>query len=135
MDSAPNPREPDLTPDANVSFGAHALNPAAQSPENPLQTSPPPEQVQPPASRAEVWLHRFWLVVFVIFCIELGMLLTVIPWTRVWMENSLLAAHPTWRTIFQDDFVRGVISGLGLVDVWIGIWEAVHYKDPGKRKA
>jgi hypothetical protein len=29
--------------------------------------------------------------------------------------------------------VRGVITGIGLVDVWIGIWEAVHYKDPGKK--
>ncbi len=110
------------------------VRPPAQTSGNPLETSPVPAQAQPP-SRAELWIHRFWLVVFVIFCIELGMLLTVLPWTRVWMENSILAAHPGWRTVLQDNFVRGVISGLGLVDVWIGIWEAVHYKDPGKRKA
>ncbi len=25
--------------------------------------------------------------------------------------------------------VRGIISGLGLLDIWIGISEAIHYRD------
>jgi hypothetical protein len=25
--------------------------------------------------------------------------------------------------------VKGVITGIGLIDIWIGIWEAVHYRD------
>jgi hypothetical protein len=25
--------------------------------------------------------------------------------------------------------VRGLISGLGLLDIWIGVSEAVHYRD------
>ncbi len=85
-------------------------------------------------SRGSVWLHRVWLVIFVIFCVELGMLLSVLPWTRVWTDNSLLAAHSGWHAFLRNNFVRGVITGVGLVDVWIGIWEAVHYRDPGKKK-
>lgn len=81
-------------------------------------------------SRATVWLHRLSLVILVIFCIELGMLLAVLPWTPVWMNNSLVADSPTLKAIFQGDFVRGLVTGCGLVDIWIGIWEAVHYKDP-----
>lgn len=90
--------------------------------------------VQPPAPvpKHVVWLHRLSLVVFVVFCIELGMLLAILPWTTVWNQNSFLAAHPAVKSVMQSNFVRGLATGFGLVDIWIGIWEAVHYRDPGK---
>ena len=83
-----------------------------------------------PASRATVWRQRIYLVIFVAFCVELGLLLAVLPWTRAWTENRLLAGHLGLRLVLNADFVRGVVSGLGLVDVWIGIREALHYHDP-----
>lgn len=116
-----------MNPDAKV-FPAERL---------PVESKPQPAASAPPGakvSRTSIWLHRLSLVIFVIFCIELGMLLAVLPWTRIWTNNSLLAAHPAWRALAQDNFVRGIITGIGLVDVWIGIWEAVHYRDPGKKK-
>lgn len=88
-----------------------------------------------PAAQAEthssdpVWAQRLKLVVFVLFCIELGMLLAVLPWTRVWTENSLLAAYPSVRAVLQLAFVRGAVTGLGLIDIWLGIREAVVYRD------
>ena len=77
-------------------------------------------------------MHRLSMVIFVAFCVELGMLLVVLPWTRLWTDNSLLAAYPGWRMLAQDNFMRGVVSGLGLVDVWLGIREAMLYHDPGR---
>lgn len=91
---------------------------------------PKPAAKPEPVSRSAVWLHRLSLVILVVFCIELGMLLAVLPWTPVWVNNGLLLAHPGLKAILQANFVRGVITGLGLVDIWIGIWEAVHYRDP-----
>ena len=88
-----------------------------------------PEQ-QTSVSRGTVWLHRISLVIFVIFCIELGMLLAVLPWTPVWVNNGFVDGHPLLKSILQQNFARGLATGFGLVDVWIGIWEAVHYKDP-----
>ncbi len=85
-----------------------------------------------PVSRIVIWSHRLSLVVLVVFCIELGMLLAILPWTTVWNQNSFLVAHPGLRSIFQNNFVRGLATGIGLVDIWIGIWEAVHYRDPVK---
>jgi hypothetical protein len=78
---------------------------------------------------APVWVQRLQLVVMVVFCIELGMLLAVLPWTRVWLDNGLLANYPGLRAFAHHNFVRGAVSGLGLVDIWIGIWEAVHYRE------
>jgi hypothetical protein len=124
MGPAGDPREQtrQVIPEANV------------LPADSLQVNGKPVSPTPPKiTRTTIWLHRASLVIFVIFCIELGMLLAVLPWTRIWTDNSLIAAHPTWRALAQNNFVRGVITGLGLVDVWLGIWEAVHYRDPGKK--
>lgn len=76
-----------------------------------------------------LWLHRFWLVIFVVFCVELGLLLIVLPWTQFWTNNNLLAGLPAVRRLLGHNFVRGLASGLGLVDIWIGIGEAVHYRE------
>jgi hypothetical protein len=129
MGPASDPREPirQVSPDAK---GIAADPLPAESNLQPVPSAPPEAEI----SRTTIWLHRISLVIFVMFCIELGMLLTVLPWTRIWTDNSLLAAHPAWRALLQDNFVRGIITGIGLVDVWIGIWEAVHYHDPGKKK-
>ena len=129
MGPASDPREPirQVNPDAKV-LPADRL--PVESKLQPVPSAPPEAKI----SRTTIWLHRLSLVIFVIFCIELGMLLAVLPWTRLWTDNSLLAAHPVWRALAQDNFVRGIITGIGLVDVWIGIWEAVHYRDPGKKK-
>jgi cadmium resistance protein CadD (predicted permease) len=79
-----------------------------------------------------IWSHRLSLVVFVVFCIELGMLLAILPWTTVWNQNSFISAYPALKSLVQNNFIRGIATGLGLVDIWIGIWEAVHYRDPVK---
>jgi hypothetical protein len=129
MGPASDPRESErqVSTDAKV-IPAEPLPVERKQP--PVPSGPPQTKV----SRSTIWLHRLSLVIFVIFCIELGMLLAVLPWTRIWTDNSLLAAHPAWRALVQDNFVRGIVTGIGLVDVWIGIWEAVHYRDPGKKK-
>ena len=95
-----------------------------------VEEAPPP--AVEPVPRFVVWGHRLSLVVLVVFCIELGMLLAILPWTTVWNQNSFLAAYPNLKAFAQNNFVRGIATGLGLVDIWIGIWEAVHYRDPVK---
>jgi hypothetical protein len=82
-----------------------------------------------PQSRGSVWGRRFFMVVLVMFCIELGLALTVLPWFSVWTENSLLASLPQLKAVLANYFVRGAFTGLGLIDIWIGVWEAVHYRD------
>ena len=84
-----------------------------------------------PASseEAELWLQRIWLVVFVLFCLEVGIILTALPWTRIWTDNSLLLGYPRIREFLMQNFVRGLVSGLGLVDIWMGVAEAVRYRE------
>lgn len=91
-----------------------------------------PVLVMPPAQtprRPHRWLHRVWLVVFVLFCLEVGIILTVLPWTKLWTENSLLLSFPAAKEFLNYNFVRGLVSGLGLVDIWMGVAEAVTYRE------
>jgi hypothetical protein len=86
------------------------------------------EPSQPP-SHVAIWIDRMALVIRVVFYIELGMLLAVLPWTRLWTDNGLMASMPNLRQFLQLNFVRGLITGIGLVDVWVGVWEAVRYRE------
>jgi len=103
----------------------HSLTPISGNPGPVLVHSSAPER----PTRAAIWTQRLFLLIFVVFCIELGMLLVVLPWTKVWTENNFLLDHPALRHFFGQQFVRGAASGLGLVDIWIGLWEAVHYRE------
>ena len=126
MDFARNPREQRVTPENNLPFNPGPTN---------LSVPARPQKEQGPAvPRATVWLHRLSLVIFVAFCIEMGMLLAALPWTQMWNNNGLLLTHPVLSSILHHNFVRGVITGFGLLDIWIGIWEAVRYHDPGAKK-
>ncbi len=88
-----------------------------------------PTESAAPASPVAIWIDRIGLVIKVVFYIELGMLLAILPWTRVWTDNSLILSYPNFRAFLQQNFVRGTVTGIGLVDIWIGVWEAAHYKE------
>jgi len=75
------------------------------------------------------WLNRVALSLFVLFCAVLGVWLTLLPWSLQWTDNPLLWTHPDLRTFLGYGFVRGVCSGLGILDLWIGIRQASHYTE------
>ncbi len=113
--------QPGVTPDRNLAASTEPLN---SYPTGLTKSAAARRQTATP-----IWLQRVWLIIYVVFCIELGMLLAVLPWTTVWSSNGLVANNLPLRSLLQHNFVRGVITGLGLLDIWIGISEAVHYRD------
>jgi hypothetical protein len=85
---------------------------------------------EPKPSPAPLWLQRISLFILVIFCVYLGVIVTVLPWwPSIWDHNMMLQSHPHLWAVLKLGFVRGIISGMGLLDIWIGISEAVHYRD------
>ncbi|NUQ28045.1 MAG: hypothetical protein HOQ35_05970 [Acidobacteriaceae bacterium] len=79
---------------------------------------------------APVWLQRISLFILVLFCVYLGVLVTVLPWwARVWDHNNLFNAYPAIGAILRNGAIKGLISGLGLLDIWIGISEVIQYRD------
>ncbi|HVJ06434.1 MAG TPA: hypothetical protein VM578_12240 [Candidatus Saccharimonadales bacterium] len=103
------------------------------------QTSPPPApekdsgQQVPNHPHPPIWAQRLLLVVEVAIAVWAGILVMVLPWTRLWTENPLLAGWPCLKVILDQSFVRGMISGIGLVDIWMGISDATHFRDLSRR--
>ncbi len=93
--------------------------------------SPSAADLRPKASAsAPIWLQRLSLLILVLFCVYLGVLVMILPWwSRIWDHNAFIQARPALRTLLHNGAVRGLISGLGLLDIWIGISEAVHYRE------
>jgi hypothetical protein len=119
------------------------VNPASESPVNPAPTSAssgvvqsslnsgftPGRQALPPHSPLQLWLHRISVFLFVLISAVAGVLLIILPWTPGWTDNYLLLSYPSLRTLVSSGFFRGICSGLGLLDIWIGFWEALHYHE------
>ena len=85
--------------------------------------------MQSPVSGAQVWLRRILVLLFVFLCAVVGVLLVILPWRPEWTDNYFLLGSPALRAVFASGFVRGLCTGLGVLDIWIGFWEAVHYHE------
>jgi len=99
----------------------------------PLPVAPPPipdPPAAPDGNPAPIWLQRVSLFILVIFCVYLGAIVTILPWWRgLWDFNGFFLSHPHLWAVMRLGPVRGIVSGLGLLDIWIGISEAIHYRD------
>jgi hypothetical protein len=62
-------------------------------------------------------------LVYVALFLEVGLLLIVLPWSAFWEHNYFAYAWPALRPVLVNHFVRGGISGLGLVNVFAGFAE------------
>jgi hypothetical protein len=88
-----------------------------------------PTTLAPQPSRVQLWMHRTSVFLFVLISAIAGVLLVILPWTPEWTDNYLLLQFPALRSLVTTGFFRGFCSGLGLLDIWIGFWEALHYHD------
>jgi hypothetical protein len=84
----------------------------------------PPASIDWPGCRLEgdILIRR---LLFVAFFLEVGLLLIVLPWSTFWERNYFVYAWPALRPVVTNDYVRGAISGLGLVNLVTAFFELV----------
>ena len=104
---------------------------SAERPATPASAEPRTLDERPDTG-LDLWLHRATILLFVFVCAVVGVLLVIVPWRPEWTDNRLLLTYPGLRAFVANGFTRGLCTGLGLVDIWIGFWEAIHYHE-GKR--
>lgn len=105
-----------------------------QSPPNlisPVPVSPPvsPTATPPPPHHTTHWLRRADLFLRVIVRLYIGLILVFLPWTHVWAFNRFFLYYAHVARLMESGAVRGLVSGLGLLNLWIAISEAIHYKE------
>ena len=71
-------------------------------------------------------MNRLLAVAFILFCFEIGLFLVFVPWSNLWEHNALLLYLPV-RALLMNNFVRGAVSGLGVVDVFLGLGELTRF--------
>jgi hypothetical protein len=69
------------------------------------------------------WHQRVLGICFGIFALELGIFILIFPWLRVWNYNWVPMQSPGLRTVWISPYFRGALSGLGLVNLYVGISE------------
>ena len=62
-------------------------------------------------------MNRLLAVAFILFCFEIGLFLVFVPWSQLWEHNVLLGYSFHLRGFLLNNFLRGAVSGLGLVDL------------------
>ena len=55
--------------------------------------------------------------------IEVGLVLIIIPWSAFWDRNYFGTVVPALQEIITNNFVRGAVSGIGLLNVIAGLLE------------
>jgi hypothetical protein len=119
----------DPTPIGVPGKSGENVPPQADRPTALLDHPDQPRSLVESSSRMQLWAHRLSVFLFVLISAVAGVLLIILPWTPEWTDNTLLLSYPGVRTVVSSGFFRGVCSGLGLLDIWIGFWEALHYHE------
>ena len=100
---------------------------------NALSPVPTPPTVPPAASPAPQprthWLHRADLLLRVIIRLYIGFILVFLPWTHIWALNRFFLYYAPIAHVAQSGAFRGIVSGLGLLNLWIAVSEAIHHKE------
>jgi hypothetical protein len=63
----------------------------------------------------------------VLSSLMVGVILVVAPWTSWWESNYLLLPHPAVRALVLSSVTRGIVSGLGFVNILLAVHEAQQH--------
>ena len=59
-------------------------------------------------------------LIFVAYFLEVGLLLVLVPWTAFWERNYFAVSLPMFQDLLRNNYVRGGVSGLGVVNLLMG---------------
>ena len=88
---------------------------------------------------------KLTVLFYIVLCLEAGAVLTLVPWMPHWFgmadwgDNFLLvyASQTTGieglRAAVSSGWVRGAVSGLGLLNLAMAGWEIAHFRQTVRR--
>lgn len=66
-------------------------------------------------------LNRVLRVLLLLAWLALGVALILLPWSDLWEVNYFLYQHPALGFYLKNPYLRGAVSGLGLLDVVLAL--------------
>ncbi|MSO21412.1 MAG: hypothetical protein EXQ56_13340 [Acidobacteria bacterium] len=69
------------------------------------------------------WNAGLWLqqIIAVLLCLESGVVLLVLPWSVLWDRNLWVFGSELLRPFLMNHYLRGAVSGVGLLTLWVGV--------------
>lgn len=87
------------------------------------------ESTQRPLAQAT---RRIGRAAAVVLSIEVGLLLLTLPWTSFWDRSfwgtQWRMSRPVLAAFLLSPYFRGMVSGLGLVNLWSAATEITHFR-------
>ena len=83
---------------------------------------------------------RLTVIFYIILCLEVGLVLTLLPWIphgflglSDWGDNYFLLyaaqkAGVGLQRVISSGWVRGAVTGLGILNLGMAFWEIAHFK-------
>ncbi|MGB0064272.1 MAG: hypothetical protein WBP85_07480 [Terracidiphilus sp.] len=76
------------------------------------------------------WLVRVELFLRVMLRIYIGLAICYAPWSHAfWDQNPLFLQFPALGNLAISGAARGLVSGLGLLNLWIAFQDALRRRD------
>lgn len=92
-----------------------------------------PQRIPPWLVSSELFLRvvlRLYIGMLIVYAPWSGLLPAFLPGTRyLWEQNELFVWFPTLGIYAASGAVRGVVSGLGLLNLWIAFRDAIHHRE------
>jgi hypothetical protein len=102
--------------------------PASPAPE-PGPTATPTYSGHTP-QRIPRWLVRAELFLRVMLRIYIGLAVCYAPWSPMfWDQNPIFVQFPTLSIYAAHGAVRGIVSGIGLLNIWLALQDAVRHRN------
>ncbi len=103
--------------------GLDGFGPNGTSPNIKQGVSEGPRRIPP-------WLERAELFLRVLLRMYIGIAVCYAPWSRLfWDQNPLFLQFPSVGVFVAHGAVRGLVSGLGLLNLWIAFRDAIRQRE------
>jgi hypothetical protein len=82
-----------------------------------------------------LWSAKITVIVYILICFEVGIMLLILPWTRYWDDNFFLyyftdkLNSPGFFSFFTSGWVRGLVTGLGVVNILAGLRDIIKFRE------
>ena len=83
---------------------------------------------------------RLTVIFYIILCLEIGIVLTVLPWVphgwfglSDWGNNYFLIVASRKvgfgvQRVVASGWIRGAVSGIGILNLGMGLWELINFR-------
>src|ERR1700689_1186809 len=63
---------------------------------------------------------------FAVFAFEVGLFLIIFPWQDSWTLNYFQGVNPRFETLWDEPSFKGLVTGLGFVNIYIALLQVAR---------